>query len=110
MNVQAQVRAALQQVRERTPRECDVVCKTTDYFAPLIVHSEACTDDWTARVDARLAACVEAGFLAVAELVAEADCLMATTPDERKLQAMYKAADEAGLAAFLAAASQGEST
>jgi hypothetical protein len=69
---------------------------------------EPCSCDWAARVDARLATCVEAGFLAVAELVAEADCLMATTPDERKLQAMYKAADEAGLVAFLAAAAQEE--
>jgi len=107
----AQVRAAIQQVRERTPRECDAWCETVrDSGIDGVLHSEACTCDWQARVNARLAACVETGFAAAypggLNAVAADDLIGGafTKPN------VFQAAREAGLAAFLAAAAQKETT
>jgi len=61
----------------------------------------ACNCTWQQRVDARLAACVDAAITAAEEQMAE-------RVDEHgaRLKGLYMKADEAGLAAFLAAAAQ----
>jgi len=99
--LQAQVRAALQQVRASTPREgeCDEWCAAS--YDQQATHSDACCSRWAQRVDARLAVCVEA-MLSVG--IREAT-LVALGPAND-----YASAWEAGLAAFLAAAAQKETT
>ena len=74
--------AAIQQVRTTTPRECLLGCMPN-------VHSPWCDERWAARVDARLAVCVEAAIKAAAE--APFGLSAPATMDD-------------GLAAFLAAA------
>jgi hypothetical protein len=106
-DLQARVVAALHEVRTSTPRPCDEYCDDGGPLPSPRWHSAGCNERWAARVNARLAACVEAGFLAVAELVMEADVPIG---HEVALQKMYAAADKAGLAAFLAAAAQKETT
>ena len=86
-DLQARLVAALHEVRARTPHDVD--CNSfrisgEHHGMPLWL---ACNCPWAARVDARLAACVEAGMTAAA---------------------YAEAATEAALAAFLAAAAQKE--
>jgi hypothetical protein len=58
----AQVRAAIQQVRNQTAHGCDEGCGTA-----LDWHSDECDAQWQMRVDARFAACVEAMLEAAIE-------------------------------------------
>jgi len=101
--LQTQVRAAIQQVRTSEPHAKN--CPSRDVTRLLRpkkrrvgggFQSErvrgVCTCDWAARVDARLAACVEAMLeAAIAHPIREA---------------CYKERQLAGLAAFLAAAQE----
>ena len=88
-DLQARLVAAMQQVRTSTPRECDERCgRDSD-------HTDACWERSAARVDARLAACVEAAIEAT---------IWPLTDDEQS----HERAD--ALAAFLAAAAQEETT
>jgi hypothetical protein len=99
----ARVTAAIQQVRDRTAHalRCDLL-KAPSVWAVIGREHDAkpewvvvgCSCDWQARVDARLAACVEASWGAV-DVQARAD-------------ESFDTVDEAGLAAFLAAAAQKE--
>jgi len=82
----ARLTAAIQQVRTSTPRECDCYVRN---------HSASCNEQWAARVDARLAACVE---VMIREVRTE-------DPADSTVKR-----NEAGLAAFLAAAAQEETT
>jgi len=84
----AQVRAAIQQVRDQTRPECDGLCRMFD-------HSSACDERWAAQFDARLAVCVEAMMEAAIG-----------APEGRRVHAYTLR--ESGLAAFLAAAAQKE--
>ena len=87
-DVQAQVRAAIQQVRTSTPRECDEWSATiAEDGTDAATHSDACWLRWAERVDARLAVCVEALYMAAYPELADV---------------------EDALAAFLAAAAQKE--
>jgi len=54
----ARLVAAIQQVRASEPRKCDE-CYTGGVFWPAR-HTDACEARWAAKVDVRLAACVEA--------------------------------------------------
>ena len=96
-DLQARVVAAIQQVRTSTPRECDEWCETIadSGFDGLVSHSNACVERWAAKVDARLAACVEA-------MLEAAIC----APEGRRVHAYTLR--EAGLAAFQAAAAPEE--
>jgi len=98
VNIQAQVRAAIQSIRTSTPRECDERCgRDSD-------HTDACWERSAARVDARLAACVEASWHA-----AIARCIENVATGDYVPPKKAPAID-AGLAAFLAAAAQKEAT
>jgi len=93
--------AALHEVRARTPRECDNGCaeETRSPAAPwhaIRNHSMRCDERWTSRVDARVATCVEAGWVAAIP--------KSFTPIH------YARALNEALAAFLAAAAQKETT
>jgi len=94
-DLHARVVAAIQQVRDRTPRKCDNWCypNTRDEYAPM--HSQRCDTQWAERVDARLAACVEALLDNVRH-----KSYRATSGDIAVEQAF---AAEQALAAFLAA-------
>ena len=107
--LQAQVRAAIQQVRTSTPHgptclDGKCACATcavvvTEIHATIHeVHWPHCSCDWPQRVDARLAACVEAAL--VGESV-RAFAFDAAETERRVIR-------EAGLAAFLAAAAPKE--
>ena len=96
-DLQARLVAAIQQVRQQTPRECSLGCC---YGA----HSERCDERWLARGDARLAACVEASWPA-----AIARCIENVATGDYVPPKKAPAID-AGLAAFLAAAAQKETT
>jgi len=100
VDLQAQVRAALEQVRTSTPRECDEECGFGHG------HSYACDARCTARVDARLAVCVEAAIEAAgtAQRRSLAFLLDPTAMDDSHIVSF----EAAGLAAFLAAAAQKE--
>jgi len=93
----ARVVAAIQQVRQQMPhaKDCgegaEIEWEAMDGEA-----RKACTCDWAVRVDARLAVCVEASWSAV-DIQARAD-------------ESFDTVHEAGLAAFLAAATQKEET
>ena len=107
----ARLVAAIQQVRTSTPRECDEWCATiAEDGTDAATHSDACWLRWAERVDAQLAACVETGFAAAypggLNAVAADDLIGGafTKPN------VFQAAREAGLAAFLAAAAQKETT
>jgi len=89
-DLQAPLVASIQQVRAKMPRECDEGCGTAVDW-----HSDECDARWAARVDARLAACVEAAIDAAAR--APFGLSLPGTLDD-------------GLAAFLAAAAQKETT
>ena len=91
----ARLTAAIQQVRTSTPRECGSECysSTRDEYRPM--HSALCDSRWVIRVDARLAACVE---VMIREVRTE-------DPADSTVKR-----NEAGLAAFLAAAAQKETT
>ena len=126
-DLQARLVAALHEVRQQTPRECDLRCINWDEVD--VEHSDSCSARWTARVDARVATCVEAAVRAygATELPSESiralfgeppsrwyvnDKEYATMEDaEAALVAERFALKEAaGLAAFLAAAAQKETT
>ena len=109
--------AAIQQVRTSTPHApmCRSLCTddvfkwakalgalatdvtgwTTDLYWAIRRSGELCTCDWQSRVDARLAACVEAALL---EAVDSAFQNVNGRP--------FKTWQDDGLAAFLAAAAQ----
>ena len=95
----AQVRAAIQQVRTSTPRECSLGCVPP-------THSMWCEERFGARVDARLAVCVEAAIEAAgtAQRRSLAFLLDPTAMDDSHIVSF----EAAGLAAFLAAAAQKE--
>jgi len=84
--------AALHEVRARTPRECDGNCWTTSGYERITMHSQMCEVRYIARVDARVATCVEAFGRHLLEHVHE--------------HVTWDGHFEAGLAAFLAAAAQ----
>ena len=86
-DLHARLVAAIQQVRTTTPRECLLGCMPN-------VHSPWCDERWAARVDARLAACVEAAI----------ECAY-LSGDDSPPSAHHRA-----VAAFLAAAAQKETT
>ena len=103
------MRAAIQQVRDRTAHT--TTCPSRDWETALPGDPmwarrepsareklELCACDWAARIDARLAACVEAAL--VGESV-RAFAFDAAETERRVIR-------EAGLAAFLAAAAQKE--
>ena len=99
----ARLVAAIQQVRTSTPRECDFNCavrriESTSEHIPWS-HSVACNERHGARVDARLAACVEAMLESV-----HYTWHLNTGED------FSDTATREGLAAFLAAAAQKETT
>jgi len=96
-DLHARLVAAIQQVRTTTPRECLLGCMPN-------VHSPWCDERWAARVDARLAACVEASWH-----VAIARCIENVATGDYVPPKKAPAID-AGLAAFLAAAAQKETT
>ena len=103
----AHVVAAIQQVRASEPRKCDE-CYTGGVFWPAR-HTYACEARWAAKVDARLAACVEA----MHEVGKQAyRALLQPAPDRTGMRDVFTGSgyDEAGLAAFLAAAAQEETT
>ena len=89
-DLHARLVAAIQQVRQQTPRECSLGCVPP-------THSMWCEERHGARVDARLAACVEAMMEAAIG-----------APEGRRVHAYTLR--ESGLAAFLAAAAQKETT
>jgi len=105
-DLQARVMAAIQQVRGRTAHalRCDLL-KAPSVWAVIERGHNAkpewvvvgCSCDWAARVDARLAACVEAMMEAAIG-----------APEGRRVHAYTLR--ESGLAAFLAAAAQEETT
>ena len=121
-DLSARLVAAIQQVRTSTPHApmCRSLCTddvfkwakslgalatdvtgwTTDLYWAIRRSGELCTCDWAARVDARLAACVEAAL--VGESV-RAFAFDAAETERRVIR-------EAGLAAFLAAAAQERTT
>ena len=93
-DLSARVVAALHEVRQKTPRECDNWCRSI-YATGAALHSDACWGRLAASVDARTATCVEA----------------------YRFAGMWCGAthghgfnDKAGLAAFLAAAAQERTT
>ena len=97
-DLSARLAAAIQQVRTSTPRECDDgLCRVG------LVHSVDCDERWATRVDARLAACVEAAMT---------DAIETAMPqyhgDGSVTHESRDTSYEAGLAAFLAAAAQKE--
>ena len=96
-DLQARLVAALNQVRTSTPHGLD--CRFGDTGFGALTYRCAC--GWQARVDARLAACVEAMLLAGAERAIAPWAAALLSGDEQ-------AVIEAGLAAFLAAAAQEE--
>ena len=95
----ARLVAAIQQVRQETPH--DATCE------PHIPEHDwkSCTCDWAARVDARLAACVEAYGRAALERDRE---LLAMAHHYGIWARQDRSPEEAGLAAFLAAAEEGD--
>ena len=98
-DLHARLVAAIQQVRDRMPHdpECLWDVLTVDRGG---ITLRACTCDWAARVDARLAVCVEAAIDA-------ADQEGADAMNAAHLAHEYHGDSlEAGLAAFLAAAAQ----
>jgi len=104
--LQAQVRAAIQQVRTSTPHDADCAALVDphsgddDDFVMKLASRGACDCIREARVDARLAACVEAAI----ETAASTGNL-----EGAELRAYNEPSAEAvGLAAFLAAAAQKE--
>ena len=105
-DLRTQLVAAVQQVRTSTPRECDEWCETIadSGFDGLVSHSNACVERWAARVDARLAACVEATIEAAgtAQRRSLAFLLDPTAMDDSHIVSF----EAAGLAAFLATAAQ----
>jgi len=105
-DLQARLVAAIQSIRTSTPRECDEWCETIadSGFDGLVSHSNACVERWAARVDARLAACVEASWH-----VAIARCIENVATGDYVPPKKAPAID-AGLAAFLVAAAQKETT
>ena len=101
-DLQARVVAALHEVRARTPH--DVGCNSfrisgEHHGMPLWL---ACNCPWAARVDARLAACVEAAITAAGFKGYWAHQVGRSRP------LVQLDAEAAGLAAFLAAAAQKE--
>jgi len=105
-DVQAQVRAAIQQVRTSTPRECDEWCATiAEDGTDAATHSDACWLRWAERVDARLAVCVEAAMFAGAT---SAWNRALVTRGRQSTEVTNQGISDAGLAAFLAAAAQEE--
>ena len=116
-DLQARLVAAIQQVRTSTPHTpgCPARCGTWqilalggehERFALACGGPEVC--DWAARVDARLAVCVEAAIEAAgtAQRRSLAFLLDPTAMDDSHIVSF----EAAGLAAFLAAAAQKETT
>ena len=95
--------AAIQQVRTSTPHKDWCVSLAPLYHlqhdgSAIQWQRNACTCDWLKRVDARLAVCVEAAIKATINAAGS------------WTEQPASAAVEAGLAAFLAAAAQKETT
>jgi len=99
-DLQTQLVAAIQQVRARTPHVAP--CYYAHDLNDLGAHVCTCSRD--GRVDARLAACVEASWH-----VAIARCIENVATGDYVPPKKAPAID-AGLAAFLAAAAQEETT
>jgi hypothetical protein len=100
-DLQASLVAAIQQVRTSTPRECDYLCLAArQVVGRSDIHSTACDERWQVKADARLAACVDAAIEASGQEGADA-------MNAAHLAHEYHGdSQEAGLAAFLAAAAQ----
>ena len=94
----ARLVAAIQQVRQQTPHAA--TCATRSAATLL---SYACTCDREQRVDARLAACVEAAMQETAEAA-----IPHYGAHGEDIYESFPVICEAGLAAFLAAAAQKE--
>jgi len=96
-DLRTQLVAAVQQVRTSTPRECSLGCVPP-------THSMWCEERFGARVDARLAVCVEAAIEAAgtAQRRSLAFLLDPTAMDDSHIVSF----EAAGLAAFLATAAQ----
>ena len=101
----ARVVAAIQQVRTSTPHDAEcIVLSQARFSGGGHEFGVACNCTWTERVDARLAACVEASWH-----VAIARCIENVATGDYVPPKKAPAID-AGLAAFLAAAAQKETT
>jgi hypothetical protein len=117
LDLQLQVTAAIQQVRQREPHNtmCEIERDRRDEVA--LEGPPICTCDWQHRVDARLAACVEAAMTFSDEVLSAAEDEAVRAGNERTNGLAYDLSDaaegerrvlrEAGLAAFLAAAQGG---
>jgi len=122
----AQVRAALEQVRTSEPHDAECAALVDphsgddDDFVMRLASRGPCDCTWAERVDARLAACVEAALTFSDEVLSAAEDEAVRAGNERTNGLAYDLSDaaegerrvlrEAGLAAFLAAAAQKRTT